>query len=168
MYTRTDLGPVIENVAALHLPIEDITPRVLAPNEPVSFMDTPPIEDLAHAEQAPPSIPNSPPPLELYEPGEYLDLIADLPSQEELPAPLIVADPSEFQERINEFGLIEYWNDVTGDLSNAPVMGINQMHFDMVMSLFLMNITIETLAPNSLVKALVQPDWHPVHYRGVK
>ena len=70
---------------------------VLAPNEPVSFMDTPPIEDLAHAKQAPPSIPISPPPLELYEPGEYLDLIADLPSQEELPSPLIVADPSEFQ-----------------------------------------------------------------------
>ena len=45
----------------------------------------------------------------LYEPGEYLDLIADLPSQEELPSPLIVADPSEFQERINEFGLVEYW-----------------------------------------------------------
>ena len=153
MYTRTDLGPVIENVAALHLPIEDITPRVLAPNEPVSFMDTPPIEDLAHAEQAPPSIPNSPPPLELYEPGEYLDLIADLPSQEELPAPLIVADPSEFQERINEFGLVEYWNDVIGDLSNAPVM-----HFDMVMSLFLMNITIETLALKSFVKAVVQSD----------
>ena len=64
-----------------------------------------------------PSIPNSPPPLELYEPGEYLDLIADLPSQEELPSPLIVADPSEFQERINEFGLVEYWNDVTGDLT---------------------------------------------------
>ena len=72
-------------------------------------MGTPPIEDLAHAEQAPPSIPNSPPPLELNEPGEYLDLIADLPSQEELPAPLIVADPSEFQERINEFGLVELW-----------------------------------------------------------
>ena len=70
----------------------------------------------------------SPPPLELYEPGKYLDLIADLLSQEELPAPLIVADPSEFQERINEFGLVEYWNDVTGDLSNAPVMGINQIH----------------------------------------
>ena len=87
-------------------------------------------------------------------------MIADLPSQEELPAPLIVADPSEFQERINEFGLVEYWYDVTGDLSNAPVMGINQMHFDMVMSLFLMNITIETLAPKSFVKAVVQPDWH--------
>ena len=40
-------------------------------------------------------------------------------------------------------------------------MGINQMHFDMVMSLFLMNITIETLAPKSFVKAVVQPDWHP-------
>ena len=77
-----------------------------------------------------------------------MDLIADLSSQEELPAPLIVADPSEFQERINEFGLVEYWNDVTGDFSNAPVMGINQTHFDMVMSLFLMNITIETLAPS--------------------
>ena len=124
-------------------------------------MGTPPIEDLAHAEQAPPSIPNSPPPLELNEPGEYLDLIADLPSQEEVPAPLIVADPSEFQERINEFGLVEYWNDVTGDLSNEPVMGINQMHFDMVMSLYVMNITIETLAPKSFVKAVVQPDWHP-------
>ena len=147
-----DNSPTDEDFAALHLPIEDITPRVLAPNEPVSFMDTPPIEDLAHAEQGPPSIPISPPPLELYEPGEYLDLIADLP------APLIVADPSEFQERINEFGLVEYKNDVTGDLSNAPVMGINQMHFDMVMSLFLMIITIETLAPKSFVKAVVQPD----------
>ena len=80
-------------------------------------------------------------------------MIADLPSQEELPAPLIVADPSEFQERINEFGLVEYWNDVIGDLSNAPVM-----HFDMVMSLFLMNITIETLALKSFVKAVVQSD----------
>ena len=109
-----DISPTEEEFAALHLPIKDITPRVLAPNEPVSFMDTPPIEDLAHAEQASPTIPNSPPPLELYEPGEYLDLIADLPSQEILPAPLIVADPSEFQERINEFGLVEYWNDVTG------------------------------------------------------
>ena len=72
-------------------------------------MDVPPISDLAHAKQAPPSKPNSLPLLELYEPGEYLDLIADLPSQEELPAPLIVADPSEFQERINEFGLVELW-----------------------------------------------------------
>ena len=79
----------------------------------------------------------------------------------EVPAPLIVADPSEFQERINEFGLVEYWNDVTVDLSNAPVMGINQMHFDMATSLFLMDITIETLAPKSFVKAVVQPDWHP-------
>ena len=63
-------------------------------------------------------------------------MIADLSSQEEVPAPLIVSDPSDFQERINEFGLVEYWNDVTGDLS---VMGINQMH-----TLFLMNITMET------------------------
>ena len=81
-------SPTDEQFAALHLPIEDITSRIPAPNEPVSFMDTPLIEDLAYAEQAPPSIPNSPPPLELYELGEYLDLIADLPSQEELPAPL--------------------------------------------------------------------------------
>ena len=80
---------------------------------------------------------------------------------EELPAPLIVADPSEFQERINKFGLVEYWNDIAGDLSDAPVMGINQMHFDMVMSLFLMNISVETLAPKSFVKSVVQPDWHP-------
>ena len=36
-------------------------------------------------------------------------------------------------------------------------MGINQMHFDMVM----MNITIEKLAPKSFVKAVLQPDWHP-------
>ena len=54
-------SPADAEFVALHLPIEDITPRVLAPNEPVSSMDTPPIEDLAHAEQAPPSIPNSPP-----------------------------------------------------------------------------------------------------------
>ena len=108
-------------------------------------MDAPPNGGMAHAEQAPPSIPNSPP--------QYWKLIADLLSQEELPAPLIVADPSEFQERINEFGLVEYWNDVIGDLSNAPVM-----HFDMVMSLFLMNITIETLALKSFVKAVVQSD----------
>ena len=135
--------------AALKLPIEDITSGVLAPNEPVLFMDRPPTADLAHAEQAPPSIPNSPRPLELYEPGEYLDLIADLPLQEELPAPLIVADPSESQELINEFGLVEYWNDISGDLSNAPVMGVYQMHFDMIMSLFLMNITIEALAAKS-------------------
>ena len=40
-------------------------------------------------------------------------------------------------------------------------MGINQMHFDMVMSLFLMKIIIETLVPKSFVKAVVQPDWHP-------
>ena len=71
-------------------------------------MDTPPNGDLAHAEQVQPSIPKSPPPLELYEPGEYLDFIADLPLQEELPAPLIVADSLEFQECINEFGLVEY------------------------------------------------------------
>ena len=36
-----DNSPTDEEFAALHLPIEDITPRVLAPNEPVSFMDTP-------------------------------------------------------------------------------------------------------------------------------
>ena len=161
-----DNSPTDEEFAALHLPIEDITPRVLAPNEPVSFMDAPPIADLAHAEQAPPSIPNSPTPLELYEPGEYLDLIADLPSQEELPAPLIVADPSEFQEHINESGLVKYWNVVSGDLSNAPVMGINHMYFDMVMSLFLMNITIETLAPKSFVKAVVQSNWYPPSIKG--
>ena len=76
-------------------------------------------------------------------------MIADLPLQEELPAPLIVADPSESQELINEFGLVEYWNDISGDLSNAPVMGVYQMHFDMIMSLFLMNITIEALAAKS-------------------
>ena len=162
-----DNSPTDEEFAALHLPIEDITPRVLAPNEPVSFMDAPPIADLAHAEQAPPSIPNSPTPLELYEPGEYLDLIADLPSQEELPAPLIVADPSEFQEHINESGLVKYWNVVSGDLSNAPVMGINYMYFDMVMSLFLMNITIETLAPKSFVKAVVQSNWYPPSIKGL-
>ena len=75
-----DNSPTDEDFAGLHLPIEDITSRVLAPNEPVSFMDTPPIEDLAHAEQAPPIIPHNPPPLELHEPGENLDLIADLPS----------------------------------------------------------------------------------------
>ena len=40
-------------------------------------------------------------------------------------------------------------------------MSINQMHFDMTMSLFLMNITIEILAPKSFVKAVTQPDWHP-------
>ena len=91
-----DKSPTDAEFAALDLPIEDMTPRVLAPSKPGSFMDTPPIADLAHAEQAPPSIPNSPPPLELYEPEEYLDLIADLPSQEELPAWLFVADPSEF------------------------------------------------------------------------
>ena len=157
-----DKSPTKAKFAALNLPIEDITPRVLAPNEPVSFMDVPPISDLAHAKQAPSSIPNSLPLLELYEPGEYLDLIADLPSQEELPAPLIVADPSEFQECINEIGLVECWNDVTGDLSSAPVMGINQMHFDIVMSLFLMNITIETPAPKSFVKAVVESDCHPL------
>ena len=33
-----DNSPTDEEFAALHLPIEDITPRVLAPNEPVSFM----------------------------------------------------------------------------------------------------------------------------------
>ena len=48
-------------------------------------MNAPLIVDLAQVEQAPPGIPNSPPPLELYEPGEYLDLIADLRSQEDLP-----------------------------------------------------------------------------------
>ena len=66
-----DNSPTDAEFAALTLPIEDITPRVLAPNEPVSFMDARPNGDLAHAEQTPPSIPNSPPPLELYEPGEY-------------------------------------------------------------------------------------------------
>ena len=39
-----------------------------------------------------------------------------------------------------------------------PVMGINQMHFDMIMSMFMMNITMETRAPKSFVKAVVQPD----------
>ena len=29
----------------------------------------------------------------------------------------VVERISEFQERINEFGLVEYWNDVTGDRS---------------------------------------------------
>ena len=69
----------------------------------------------------------------------------------------------KYLERINEFGLVEYWNDVTGHghLSWASVMGINQMHFYMVMSSFLMNITIVTLVPKSFVKAVVQPDWHP-------
>ena len=42
-----------------------------------------------------------------------------------------------------------------------PVMGINQMHCDMIMSMFMMNITMETRAPKSFVKAVVQPDWHP-------
>ena len=77
-----DDSPTDAEFDALNLLIEDITPRVLAPNEPVPFMHAPPIADLAYAEQAPHSIPNSSPPLELYEPGKYLDLIADLPSQE--------------------------------------------------------------------------------------
>ena len=71
-YKYIDNSPTDAEFAPLNLLIKDITPRVLAPNEPMSFMDTPPNGDLAHAEQVPPSIPNSPPPLELYEPGEYL------------------------------------------------------------------------------------------------
>ena len=74
-------SPADAEFAALNLPIEDITSRVLAPNGPVLFRE------------APPSISNIPPPLELYEPGEFLGLIADPPSQEEVSAPLIVPDP---------------------------------------------------------------------------
>ena len=48
-------SPTDAEFAALNLPIEDITPRVLAPNEPVSFMDAPIIADLAHARQGPPA-----------------------------------------------------------------------------------------------------------------
>ena len=48
-------SPTVAEFAALNLPIEDITPRVLAPNEPVSFMDAPTIADLAHARQGPPA-----------------------------------------------------------------------------------------------------------------
>ena len=135
-----DNSPTDAEFAAINLHIEDITPRVLAPDEPVLFMEATPIEDLAHAKQAPPNIPTSPSPLELHEPGEHLNLVANLLFQEELPAPLIIADPSEFQVRVNEFGLGEYWNDVTGDVSNASVMGINQMHFDMIVSMFMVNI----------------------------
>ena len=89
-----DNSPTDEEFAARHH-IKNTCPKQAS--------GTPPIEDLVHASQGQPNIPNSLPPLELYEPGEYLDLVADLPSQEELPAPLIVADPSEFQERINEW-----------------------------------------------------------------
>ena len=108
----------------------------------------------------PPVIPNAPP-LRLYEPEVYRDMVADLPDPEPRPFPLVVADPSEYVEQINQYGHVQYWNSVTGGCSNVPVKTITKMHFGIFISMFLMSSAVASLAPKSFVKAILNPLWHP-------
>ena len=88
-------------------------------------------------------------------------MVADLPDPEPQPFPLVVADPSEHVEQINQYGHVQYWNSVTGECSNVPVKTITSMHFGIFMSLFLMSSAVASLAPKSFVKAILNPLWHP-------
>ena len=81
--------------------IEDITPVPPVPDISVSF------EDLPVLNVPPPVIPIAPP-LRLYEPEVYSDMVADLPDPEPQPFPLVVADPSEYVEQINQYGHVQY------------------------------------------------------------
>ena len=96
-----DNSPSDAEVAALALPIEDITPVLSAPDIPVSF------EDLPVLNVPPPIIPTAPP-LRMYEPEVYRDMVADFPDPESQPFPLVVADPSEYVEQINQYGYVQY------------------------------------------------------------
>ena len=89
-----DNSPSDAEFAALALPIEDVPP---VPDIPVSF------EDLPVLNVPPPVIPTAPP-LRLYEPEVYRDIVADLPDPEPQPFHLVVADPSEYVEQINQYG----------------------------------------------------------------
>ena len=62
--------------------------------------NSPSFEDLPVLNVPPPVIPIAPP-LRLYEPEVYRDMVADLPDPELQPFPLVVADPSEYVEQIN-------------------------------------------------------------------
>ena len=84
-----------------------------------------------------------------------------LPDPEPQPFPLVVADPSEYVEQINQYGHVQYWNSVTGKCSNVPVKTITSMHFGIFMSLFLMFSAVASLALKSFVKAILNPLWHP-------
>ena len=88
-------------------------------------------------------------------------MVADLPDPEPQPFPLVVADPSQYVEQINQYGHVQYWNSVTGECSNVPVKTITSMHFGISMSLFLMSSAVASLAPKSFVKAILNPLWHP-------
>ena len=149
-----DNSPSDADFAALALLIEDITPAPPVPDIPVSF------EELPVLNVPPPVIPIAPP-LRLYEPEVYRDMVADLPDPEPQPSPLVVADPSEYVEQINQYGHVQYWNSVTGECSNVPVKTITSMHFGIFMSMFLMSSAVASLAPNSFVKAILNPLWHP-------
>ena len=83
-------------------------------------------------------------------------MVADLPDIDPQPFPLVVADPSEYVEQINQYGHVQYWNTVTGECSNVPVKTITSIHFGIFMSMFLMSS-----APKSFFRAILNPFWHP-------
>ena len=145
-----DNSPSDAEFAALALPIEDITPVPPVPDIPVSF------EDLPVLNVPPPVIPTAPP-LRLYEPEVYRDMVTDLHDPEPQPFLLVVANPSEYIEQINQHGHVQYWNSVTGECSNVPVKTITSMHFGIFMSMFLMSSAVASLAPKSFVKAILNP-----------
>ena len=75
-----DNSPSDAEFAALALPIEDITPVPPVPDIPVSFEDLPVLN-------VTPAVNSIAPPLRLYKPEVYRDMVADLPYPEPHPSP---------------------------------------------------------------------------------
>ena len=95
--------------------------------------------------------------IEVYTPDEYVAADLEPPPDMSSPFPLIVADEWEIGKEINEYGIPVYWNTVTGDRSNTPIITVKDINYHVLMSSY--NAAINTTLPKNFADAFGQTKW---------
>ena len=101
-----------------------------------------------------------PPVVQLHDPVAYQELgigehqVVEQPVHE---FPLIVIDNAEYQPVMDEYGMLQYWNTITHEASDTPVLHIGQLHYGVMTEMNYM--ALSPGIPTKFADAYAQLKW---------
>ena len=96
---------------------------------------------------------------DIYLPNEYWQRQIREENQQTTEQPLYVADTSEFEERINQHGNVQYWNSVIQEWIYPEIRDVTNQPYSVIMSMYLDKENVPAYAPKSFRQAVLLPQW---------